>query len=300
MTSEPPSVDGLPPGLNVGDCSGLTPGESAARPKLSTTRSTDSVSIGGPPPGLASVSAMTKFHSNSSSSNIDEEFASKFHANPQSTAIEEQPMPLASLASEHRKLRRQQRSGKPQKTAGYFVSSPGAFSSEDRDASKHQGKFDMGTVYQAQLRTDRHCMVVDLANGRVLFSNNLCESLFENMAPLQQRDVADFIHEDDRVNFSACLMYLSIGKFAHMDPQEMRILTSKGVQVATLTGEQLEGYWWWLDIALRSEDESGTGSTEKSGLAGDGSPCDGGSSVHGNGAGMATQPGQPPTGPYFL
>lgn len=137
------------------------------------------------------------------------------------------------------------------KNEGFFVTAPGALSSGDRDVLKHQGKFDMASVYQAQLRTDRYCMIVDFSSGRVLFSNSLCDSLFENMTPLPQRDVADLIFEEDRLGFSACVMYLSIGKFTTMEPQQMRIVTAKGVHLAVLTGEQLVGSWWRLDFAAK-------------------------------------------------
>jgi len=150
-------------------------------------------------------------------------------------------------AAEHRKQRRLQR--KTSKNAGFYVSSPGAISTEDRDASKCQGKFDMSTLYQAQLRTDRHCMIVDFSSGRVLQSNELCDALFETMCPLPQREVADLIHEDDRLDFLDCIMYLSISKFTVLDPRGLRILTAQGTRHAALSGEQLVGTWWWLDLA---------------------------------------------------
>jgi len=136
-----------------------------------------------------------------------------------------------------------------------FVSSPGAFiSSEDRDASKHQGKFDMAALYQAQMRSDSYCMIVDFYLGRVLFSNTLCDQLFETLAPLPQREVADLIYEADRLNFSASVMYLNVGKFQIMEPQRVLLNTAKGVQPAMVTAEQLADSWWRMDFTLTGEE----------------------------------------------
>jgi hypothetical protein len=153
-----------------------------------------------------------------------------------------------SIAERHRQTRLQKRKNPRFNT---FLTSPPAISSEDRDTSE-QGRFDMSALYQMQLRNDRYCMIVDFANGRILSSNALSESLFEPLAPLAQREVVELIDEEDRLSFSACIMYLTLGKFASMDPKEVRINTYAGVQRAVLLGNQLEGFWWWLDFSFDS------------------------------------------------
>jgi len=151
------------------------------------------------------------------------------------------------MAAEHRRMRRL-RKNTPNKGASFFVTAPGAFSSEERDASRDQGRFDLGTLYQTQLRNDRYCMIVDFANGRVLFSNALCDELFASMCPLQHRDIAGFIHPDDRLKFTASIMYLGLGKHRAMEPQEVRIMSSTGLKRVVVTAEQLVGCWWWVDF----------------------------------------------------
>lgn len=161
-------------------------------------------------------------------------------------AAEEEPKALD--ADDFRRLRRMQKM-KAAKGSVCYVSSPGAISTLERDASKFQGRFDMA-LYKAQLRTDRCCLIVDFATGRVLFSNALCDNLFESLGPLPQRDMADLIYEEDRLNFSATVMYHSLGKYTVMEPQELRVQASQGVQWAQLSGNQLVGSWWLLQIDL--------------------------------------------------
>jgi len=133
-----------------------------------------------------------------------------------------------------------------------YITSPAALTSEDRDASKEQGKFDLATIYKAKLRGDQYCMIVDLTATRVLFTSPFCESLFEQLMPLQDRDIADLIHEDDRTNFTSCLMYLVLGKFTGMEPQAAKIMTACGAQMALISGEQLAGCWWRIDFNVQS------------------------------------------------
>merc|ERR550514_1745368 len=61
------------------------------------------------------------------------------------------------------------------KSVSYFVSSPGAISSEERDASTQQGKFGILSLLQAQLRQDLPSLICDLNSGKVLTSNPECE-----------------------------------------------------------------------------------------------------------------------------
>lgn len=200
----------------------------------------------GPPPGLGKAGVPPTVPESAPAEDLP---ATVPETGPLATE-ESNPDSVAPLsAAEHRRLRRLQKKNPANKTASSFFSSPGAISSEDRDASKCQGKFDMCGLYQAQLRTDRPCMMVDFSNGLILLSNTLCDSLFENLLPLQRRDVVDLIHEDDRLNFSACIMYLSIGKFMVMGPQTLRMLTVHGEQRVIVNGEQMVGSWWWLDVS---------------------------------------------------
>jgi hypothetical protein len=159
-------------------------------------------------------------------------------------------VPELSAAGEFRRKRKALKAAGGVKTQSGFVSSPGALSSGDRDASKHQGKFDMGALYQAQMDIDKYCMMVDFYNGRVLFSNTLCDNLFQTMTPLPQRDITDLIYEEDRLNFSAAFMYLSIGKFNTMDPTRLRIVTAMGVQYAMMSARQLADNLWRVDFEL--------------------------------------------------
>lgn len=171
---------------------------------------------------------------------------------PQSTAV--------GGPGDFRKMRRAR---KTPKASMQFVSAPGAFSSEDFDASKHQGKFDMGALYQAELRNDRIALILDIYNGRVLFTNVLCDRLFENMVPLPHREAVELIFEADRIQFSASVMYLNIGKFNQMEPQRLRINSARGVLWAFLSGEQLADTWWRVDITLEEDGgNEGVGETE--------------------------------------
>lgn len=161
---------------------------------------------------------------------------------------------LWELRKQRKQAEKKLRSPRPN---GIFLTSPGAISTDDRDASKRQGKFDMGRLYQARLRTDRHCMIVDFSDGRVLLSNELCDELFSHMTPLPEREVTDLLHEEDRMKFSSAMLYLNIGHFTVMEPQVLRVMTSGGVQPAVLSGELLVGTWWWLDFAPGQEAKTG-------------------------------------------
>eukprot|EP00403_Amphidinium_massartii_P048140 CAMPEP_0178461408 /NCGR_PEP_ID=MMETSP0689_2-20121128/49292_1 /TAXON_ID=160604 /ORGANISM="Amphidinium massartii, Strain CS-259" /LENGTH=1175 /DNA_ID=CAMNT_0020088239 /DNA_START=1 /DNA_END=3524 /DNA_ORIENTATION=+ len=172
-------------------------------------------------------------------------------AREQDSTPSQDPADLMAAVAEHKRKRKEKKAeraaaGLANRSSLFFVSSPGALSSEDRDVLSGQGRFDMGALCQAQLRTERHCLIVDFATGRVLFSNQLCNNLFGNMIPLPQKDVAELIHAEERQSFSASLLYLNIGNFTTMEPQVFHILSATGVQAAVITGEQLAGTWWWL------------------------------------------------------
>jgi len=153
-----------------------------------------------------------------------------------------------TAAEEHRRMRRLKKQNLKPRDPNAFITSPAAFTSEDRDASKEQGRFDLGTIYKAKLKEDRYCMIVDLTSVRVLFSSQLCEALFEQLSPLQDRDVADIIHEDDRSSFASLLAYLTLGKFSGMEPQVVKISTAHGMRTALISGEQLVGCLWYIDV----------------------------------------------------
>ncbi|CAE8707478.1 unnamed protein product, partial [Polarella glacialis] len=152
---------------------------------------------------------------------------------------------LAFLRYEQRK---QQRRDQPRRDARVFVTSPAAASTDG--LSLHQGRFDLASLYQEQLRTERCRVIVDFTNGRILFSNAHANLLFSNFHSLQQKEIVDLVVEDTRVDLSACIMYLSIGKFTAMDAIVVRIITGKGIVPALLTGENMVSALWWLDFDI--------------------------------------------------
>jgi hypothetical protein len=160
-----------------------------------------------------------------------------------------EPLNSASLAYEERKRNKLQ---KPKKAASFFASSPGALSTEGTMFG-HQNRFDTGSLYQAQLRTDKSCMIVDFSNGRIQFSNAPCDKLFSTLFPLPQREVLEIIADQDRITFSTTVLYLSVGKFSVLDRHRVHIITGKGVVPALLGGEQLVGSLWWLDCEVIEE-----------------------------------------------
>lgn len=153
-------------------------------------------------------------------------------------------------------LRRQGRERKGfarnKKGATYFVSSPGAISSDTRDARFQQGKFDMGSMLQMHLRQDRPALVCDISGGQVMVTNYECEDLFQasgEFGRLVQRDIFSLVHEDDRDRFSQTLAYLMVSERQTMDPQEILIQTLQGqVRAVRTEGAQLIGMWWQLDF----------------------------------------------------
>ncbi|CAK0888960.1 unnamed protein product, partial [Prorocentrum cordatum] len=155
------------------------------------------------------------------------------------------PSPMEGSALDETVLSIPRRSAK-QRGNAMFISTPGAISCPERDASTRQGRFDLGFVYQERLRTDRPCLIADLASGRVLFTNEACDRLFETLAPLPQRELNDLIFEEDRHQFSSSVLYLTIGSFSVMEPQEFRVAAAARARRATVTGEKLLDSKWWL------------------------------------------------------
>jgi len=146
---------------------------------------------------------------------------------------------------------------KKQKNASFFVSSPGAISSDTRDASVQQGRFDMASVLQMQLSQDTPCLVCDLSGGTVMITNVECEELFQTQGTsrrLCQSDIASLVHEDDRDQFSTCLAYQMVSERTHMDPLEIRIVTGLGrARLVRIDGIQLIGLWWQLRFSPLDE-----------------------------------------------
>lgn len=150
--------------------------------------------------------------------------------------------------------------GRSKKGASLFMSSPGALSSETRDASINQGKYDMAGVLQMQLRQDAPCLVCDISSGIVMVTNIECERLFESSGAncLVRSDIYSFISQDYSDAFSTALAYLMVSEKVRMDSQEVRITTLTGrTKHVRVDGMQLIGMWWQFDFQwLREMDES--------------------------------------------
>lgn len=142
------------------------------------------------------------------------------------------------------------RLGRTKKNASFFVSSPGAISSESRDASIQQGKFDMSSVLQTQLNQDTPCLVFDISTGQVQATNAECDDLFEVNSGTDRLVHAEFfslIHESDRDKLSTYLAYLMVSERNRMDWQEVRIVTRTGLARPVKTeGTRLVGKWWHI------------------------------------------------------
>jgi len=163
---------------------------------------------------------------------------------------------------------RASRLDRPRKSASAFVTSPATLRRDDEELC-HASKFDVGSLYQAtsflpsfeghieSLQNDRNCLLVHFANGRILFSNACCDRLFSVLTPLRHREITEIIAEEDRVNFSSRIMYLSIGKFTVMEKTTFNIITAKGVVPANICGEHLMGSVWWMDCELIEDQEPG-------------------------------------------
>jgi len=163
--------------------------------------------------------------------------------------VEEMRMPSPSSVARHRHGRRIQRT---KKAASYFVSAPGAFSSDTRDASIHQGRFDMHSVLQTQLRQEVPCLVCDVSGGQLMVTNSECEDLFEstNDNQLVQNDIFTLIYHEDRHIFEHFFTYILISEQAKMDRKEIRINTlQNNMRRVSIVGTQLIGMWWQLEFA---------------------------------------------------
>jgi len=130
----------------------------------------------------------------------------------------------------------------------YFVSSPGAVSSETRDASIHQGKFDLPSILQTQLLRDVPCLVCDISAGQVMVANSKCDALFQtynSASQLTETDIFSLVHPDDRDEFSTHVAYLTLSERTRMDDHQLRIVTLMGAtRRVNMAGAQLIGMWW--------------------------------------------------------
>jgi hypothetical protein len=145
---------------------------------------------------------------------------------------------------------------KTKRTASFFVSSPAALSSDARDMGIHQGKFDMCSVLQTQLKQGSPSLVCDISGGSVMVTNNECEDLFETHdteSRLVQSDVYSLIHDEDRDQFSTNFAYLLVSEKTKMEPQQLRVVTLLGnTRHVQCEGVQLIGIWWQLNF-IRSD-----------------------------------------------
>eukprot|EP00929_Paragymnodinium_shiwhaense_P100116 TRINITY_DN62170_c0_g4_i5.p1 TRINITY_DN62170_c0_g4~~TRINITY_DN62170_c0_g4_i5.p1 ORF type:complete len:292 (+),score=48.08 TRINITY_DN62170_c0_g4_i5:75-950(+) len=169
-----------------------------------------------------------------------------------------------SVAAEHRRQRRLQKmqraaaAAPPQAAAppalpphrSMFVTSPGAFSSEDRDARSGQGKFDLWAMYQSRLQVDTPCMIVDFQLGRILFSNNHANALFGHLLPLAHQETSTLFVEEDRMKFASGVMYADIQDTMVLHPRKFRLNAFGGSEEAILHGERLAGNWWCLEFII--------------------------------------------------
>lgn len=166
------------------------------------------------------------------------------------TPAEDVPTSAASSVSRRR--------GK--KNMSLYVSSPGAFSSDSRDAAVQQGKFDMCSVLKMRLVKGQPGLVCDISGGRVVLTNSECDALFEvdDEASMTERDVFSLIHEDDRHAFSSSFAYAMLSEKSNMNPNNFRIVTMAGrIRLVRIEGSQLVGMWWQLQFLPDTIDESG-------------------------------------------
>jgi len=211
---------------------------------------------GGLQPVAASRSSTGTANSNmpSNHDSQDEERAKKAGSWPPAPGLEEQVSTAsgstglddgANKTLTDRKARRLMR---PWMNAQNFVSSPAAAGHAGAVGSEmHPGKFDMASLYQGHISTDRNCLVVDFTTGKVLFSNIRCEQLFGSVA-LLHREVADLVIASERHNLWVNMLYMGIGTFSAMDRSQYTIITEAGTRPAMISGEKLVGPLWWLDF----------------------------------------------------
>eukprot|EP00928_Gymnodinium_smaydae_P025383 TRINITY_DN2022_c1_g1_i1.p1 TRINITY_DN2022_c1_g1~~TRINITY_DN2022_c1_g1_i1.p1 ORF type:complete len:620 (+),score=98.24 TRINITY_DN2022_c1_g1_i1:65-1924(+) len=141
-----------------------------------------------------------------------------------------------------------------QPTTNYHFSSPGAFSSDTRDASKQQGKFDKCVVLHMHLLDDKACMIIDISNGTMLLTNELCEQLFESGSGenrLCQEDIFSLIHNVGSQSLVECFKYFLVSERESLTPQTAVINTLSGTsRRVQIEGCQLFGLWWRLEFEL--------------------------------------------------
>eukprot|EP00929_Paragymnodinium_shiwhaense_P029376 TRINITY_DN16842_c0_g3_i1.p1 TRINITY_DN16842_c0_g3~~TRINITY_DN16842_c0_g3_i1.p1 ORF type:complete len:1199 (+),score=294.11 TRINITY_DN16842_c0_g3_i1:79-3675(+) len=161
-----------------------------------------------------------------------------------------------SAAAQRRLQRRQQRKEAKAGIAdsSFYLSTPAALSSEDREASTQQGKFDMSLLLQHQLPQDRCSVVCDINQGHIISFTQLCNSLFDEISPLMM--VSDLFADNDRQQAMSTLLYLSVANQIALDATQLHVNTRHGPIMVTVTGRQLLGSQWALEFSL----DAGSGS----------------------------------------
>mmetsp|Transcript_55852 Transcript_55852/g.103375 ORF Transcript_55852/g.103375 Transcript_55852/m.103375 type:complete len:977 (-) Transcript_55852:126-3056(-) len=159
---------------------------------------------------------------------------------------------FVALADREVVSRRQNDKQRKKMVPSYFVSSPAAVSSDTRDASTHQGKFDLPSILQTHLLRDVPCLVCDISSGQVMVANSKCDDLFQShtaSSQLTETDIFSLVHPDDRDDFSTHVAYLSLSERTRMDEHHLRIVTLTGVsRHVCMAGTQLIGMWWQFNF----------------------------------------------------
>lgn len=151
----------------------------------------------------------------------------------------------------------QRRLGRKKK-AGFFVSAPGAtMSSEFRDASTQQGRFDLCSMLKTYVLCDEPAVIANLSTRQVLLTNQELDELFEmdglgsNTGAIGS-DLINMIHEDDHDRFWSVITYLEVSERADLEPMTTHIRTMLGnVRQVQVDGERLIQSWWKLRMTLR-------------------------------------------------
>lgn len=136
--------------------------------------------------------------------------------------------------------------------ASYHFSSPGAFSSDTRDARKQQGKFDQFAVLHMHLLDNKPCLICDISNGILLLTNDLCEQLFDAIRGenrLVQENIFSLIGIVGGSSLQECFKYFLVSERDSLPPQRAIIKTLSGRSRAVhIEGCQLFGLWWRFEF----------------------------------------------------
>lgn len=140
----------------------------------------------------------------------------------------------------------------------YYVTSPGAISStEHRDTSIHQGRFDIGGVLQTHLRTDVACFICDISSAKIIVWNRLCDEYLGNvhneeptLGACEEQDLMSLMTKAaDKQLLVKSISYLLVSERHVLEPVTLTVLTKYGSKrLVRIGGEQLMGTWWRLDV----------------------------------------------------